>query len=100
MPARGQQRGQSRSLCDKAESVKKDTALTLRAFLIELVIYTVLVVVYFFFVLHFIGPSLLQLEVHHRYGYAFLAIALVIGQAILLEALTTFLLRMLRGRSE
>ena len=80
--------------------MKKDTALTLRAFLIELVIYTVLVLAYFFLVLHFIGPSLLQLEVHHRYGYASVAIALVIGQAILLEALTTFLLRLLRGRSE
>jgi len=80
--------------------VKKDTFLTLRAFLIELVIYTVLVVVYFFVVLHFLGPSLLQLEVQHRYGYALLAIALIIGQAILLEALTTFLLRLLRGRSE
>jgi hypothetical protein len=80
--------------------MKKDTALTLRAFLIELVIYTVLVLLYFFSVLHFIGPSLLQLEVHHRYGYALLAVTLVIGQAILLEALTTFLLRLLRGRSE
>ena len=80
--------------------MKRDTALTLRAFLVELVIYTVLVLVYFFFVLHFLGPYLLQLEVDHRYGYALLAIALIIGQAILLEALTTFLLRLLRGRSE
>lgn len=80
--------------------MKKDTFLTLRAFLIELVIYTVLVVAYFFVVLHFLGPSLLQLEVHHRYGYSLLAIGLIIGQAILLEALTTFLLRLLRGRSE
>ena len=80
--------------------MKKDTFLTLRAFLIELVIYTVLVVAYFFLVLHFLGPSLLQLEVDHRYGYALLAIGLIIGQAILLEALTTFHLRLLRGRSE
>ena len=80
--------------------MKKDTALTLRAFLIELAIYTVLIVVYFFCVLHFLGPSLLQLEVHHRYAYSVLAILLIIGQAILLEAVTTFLLRLLRGRSE
>ena len=80
--------------------MKKDTFLTFRALLIELVIYTVLVVAYFFLVLHFLGPSLLRLEVQHRYGYAFLAIVLIIGQAILLEALTTFLLRLLRGRSE
>ena len=80
--------------------MKKETAKTLRAFLIELVIYAVLVVGYFFLVLHFLGESLRQLEVQHRYTYAGVAILLIIGQAVLLESVTTFLLRMLRGRSE
>jgi hypothetical protein len=80
--------------------MKKDTATTLRAFLIELAVYAILVVAYFFFVLHFLGGGLLQLEQHHRYTYAGVAILLIIGQAVVLEALTTFLLRLIRGRSE
>lgn len=80
--------------------MKKDTAKTLRAFSVEIVIYAALVVAYFFFVLHFLGEWLLQLERHHRYSYAGLAILLIIGQAVVLEGVTTFLLRLLRGRSE
>jgi hypothetical protein len=80
--------------------MKKDTATTLRAFLIELVVYAVLVVGYFFLVLHFLGAALGQLSQHHRYTYAGVAILLIIGQAVVLEALTTFLLRLIRGRSE
>ena len=80
--------------------MKKETAKTLRAFLIELVIYAALVVGYFFLVLHFLGGWLDQLELRHRYTYAGVAILLIIGQAVVLESVTTFLLRMLRGRSE
>jgi hypothetical protein len=80
--------------------MKKETAKTLRAFLIELVIYAVLVVAYFFLVLHFLGEWLYQLETRHRYTYAGVAILLIIGQAVVLEGVTTLLLRMLRGRSE
>ena len=80
--------------------MKKETAKTLRAFGIELVIYAVLVVAYFFLVLHLLGQWLYQLEVQHRYIYATLAILLIIGQAVLLESITTFLIRLIRGRSE
>ena len=80
--------------------MKKEAAKTLRAFLIELSVYAALVVVYFFLVLHFLGEWLRQLEVHHRYTYSGVAILLIIGQAVLLESVTTFLFRMLRGRSE
>ena len=80
--------------------MKKETAKTLRAFLIELAFYAVLVVGYFFVVLHFLGEGLHQLENRHRYTYAGVAILLIIGQAVVLESVTTFLLRMLRGRSE
>jgi len=80
--------------------MKKETASTVRAFLIELAIYAVLVVGYFFLVLHFLGAWLHQLEINHRYTYAGLAILLIIGQAVVLESVTTFLLRMLRGRTE
>jgi hypothetical protein len=80
--------------------MKKETAKTLRAFLIELVIYAVLVVGYFFLVLHFLGEGLQRLEQNHRYSYAALAIVLMIGQAVLLQNVTTFLLRLIRGRTE
>ena len=78
----------------------KETARTLRAFSIELAIYALLVVAYFFLVLHLLGDWLYQLESQHRYVYAGVAILLIIGQAVLLESVTTFLIRMIRGRSE
>ena len=78
----------------------KETVKTVRAFAIELVIYAFLVIAYFFLVLHFMGQWLYQLEIHHRYLYAGLAILLIVGQAVLLESLTTFLIRLIRGRSE
>ena len=80
--------------------MKKEAIKTLRAFLIELAVYAALVVAYFFLVLHFLGTWLHQLETNHRYTYAGVAILLIIGQAVLLESITTFLLRMLRGRTE
>jgi hypothetical protein len=80
--------------------MKEETATTLRAFLVELVVYTILVVVYFLLVLHFLGDWLYQLEMRHRYTYAGVAILLIIGQAVVLESVTTFLLRLIRGRSE
>ncbi|MDQ2824264.1 MAG: hypothetical protein M3R29_02325 [Verrucomicrobiota bacterium] len=80
--------------------MKTDTVNTLRAFLIELVVYAVLVVGYFFLVLHFLGEWLHQLAMHHRYTYAGVAILLIIGQAVVLESVTTLLFRILRGRSE
>lgn len=80
--------------------MKAEQAATLRAFLIELAIYAVLVTAYFFAVLHFLGDWLFALEQHHRVSYAIIALLLVIGQAVALESVTTFLLRLLRGRSE
>jgi hypothetical protein len=80
--------------------MRKDAARTLRAFAIELAIYAVLIVAYFFLVLHLLGQWLYGLEIHHRYIYAGLSIVLIVGQAVLLESLTTFLIRLIRGRSE
>ena len=80
--------------------MKRETAKTVRAFVIELAIYAVLVITYFFLVLNLLGQWLYELEIHHRYTYAALAILLIIGQAVLLESVTTFLIRLIRGRSE
>jgi len=74
---------------------------TLLAFGVELLIYAALVTIYFFAVLHFLGGWLVRLETNHIHAYAVIAIALIIGQAAVLEALTTWLMRFLRGgRSE
>ena len=80
--------------------MKADSSTTLRAFLIELAVYAVLVTGYFFLVLHFLSDWLQDLHVHHVKTYALVAIALVICQAVVLESVTTWLFRLLRGRSE
>lgn len=80
--------------------MKVETARTFRAFLIELAVYALLVIGYFFLVLHLLGDWLYRLEIHHRYAYAGVALLLIIGQAVVLENVTTLLLRIIRGRSE
>ncbi len=80
--------------------MKTETIKTLKAFVLELAIYAVLVVGYFFLVLHFLGDWLYALEMHHVKTYASVAILLIIGQAVVLESVTTLLLRLIRGRSE
>ena len=79
---------------------KKEKARTLRAFLVELGIYGVFVTGYFFLVLHFLSGWLQDLHLHHVKLYALITIILIIGQAVLLESVTTWLLRLLRGRAE
>ena len=84
----------------RVSPTKKEKTKTLRAFLVELAIYAVFVTVYFFLVLHFLAGWLQDLHLHHVKLYALMAIALIIGQAVLLESVTTWLLRFLRGRAE
>ncbi len=64
---------------------------------IEVPIYAVLVVAYFFLVLHFLGDWLGREHTDHALLYAFTAVALIVGQAIILEWVTTLLLRLLQG---
>jgi len=79
---------------------KKEKTNTLRAFLVELGIYAVFVTGYFFLVLHYLSEWLQDLHLNHVRLYALATIVLIIGQAVLLENVTTWLLRLLRGRSE
>jgi hypothetical protein len=76
--------------------VKQDTARSVRAFAAELAIYAVLVTGYFFLVLHVLGDWLYRLETQHRIVYAVVAILLIAGQAVVLDAVTTVLFRLLR----
>lgn len=80
--------------------MKKEAATTLRALLIELPIYAVLVVVYFLLVLHLLGGWLGSLVRAHTVVYAAVALALVIGQALVLDWVTSVLLRLLRRRQQ
>jgi hypothetical protein len=73
---------------------KTKTSDLLRAFAIELVVYAVLVTIYFFVALHFLGGWLKEVFDSHRTLYAFAAFALIVGQGILLEFVTSWLLRL------
>jgi len=79
--------------------MKPDAARSLRVFAAELAIYAVLVTAYFFLVLHVLGNWLYRLETQHRVIYAFVSILLIAGQAVVLDAVTTVLFRLLRRRS-
>ena len=76
--------------------MKQDVARSLRAFAAELAIYAVLVTGYFLLVLHVLGDWLYRLETQHRIVYAVVALLLIAGQAVVLDAVTTVLFRLLR----
>jgi hypothetical protein len=78
--------------------MKKQAAKSLRVFAIELAVYAVLVICYFFLVLNLLGNWLYHLEAQHRYIYAGVALLLIAGQAVVLDTVTTLLFRFLRGR--
>jgi len=78
--------------------MKEQAAKSLRVFAIELAVYAVLVICYFFLVLNLLGNWLYHLEAQHRYVYAGVALLLIAGQAVVLDTVTTLLFRFLRGR--
>ncbi|HEX6305496.1 MAG TPA: hypothetical protein VFZ76_14975 [Anaerolineales bacterium] len=61
-------------------------------FAIELVVYGVLVVGYFYVVLRFLETFLTGLFRNNTTLYAFLGLGLVVGQGVLLEAVTSYIL--------
>ena len=61
---------------------------------------SLLVIVYFFLVLHLLAIGSTTGDPSSCDFYARVAILLIIGQAVLLESVTTLLLRLLRGRSD
>jgi hypothetical protein len=73
---------------------------SLKQFLAEFVVYAVLVTVYYLLVLHFLGNGLKRLYDHDRKLYAGLALALIIGQGLLLEVFTRLLLGWIKPRTE
>ena len=74
------------------------TKRTLFHLLVEVVIYAVLVAVYLALVLHFLMGWLKELSAKDPPVYAFVAILLMIAQAVGLERLTSSLLHVARQR--
>lgn len=69
-----------------------DTKRTLIRLAVEIILYALLVVVYLFLVLHFLGPELVVLFKHNLLLYAGLALGLMVFQGVFLESVTTFLI--------
>ena len=75
---------------------KQKTRVLLRNFVVELIVYGVLVAAYSVIVLRLLGKPLAQLF-HSNLGvFAFVSLALIVAQGVLLDALTSFLLDKLR----
>ena len=72
-----------------------DSKKLLRNFVIELVVYGVLVVGYFLLVLQSLGEWLTNLYETNLRVYAVIAVVLIVVQGVLLEKVTTFLIERL-----
>ena len=68
----------------------------IRNFLIELVVYGILLVIYFFAVLQFLSGILSDLFLENTILYAVVGLSLIVLQAVALEVVTSYLLRLLR----
>jgi len=79
--------------------VKSKLSLAVRPFLIELLVYAVLVGVYVVFVIGLLNAWLHGLYDHNKTLYAFIALLLIIGQGVVLEMVTTLLLKLIGSRS-
>ena len=75
--------------------MKPNTKLLLRNFAIELLVYGILVVAYFFIVLRSLGPWLTDLFYNDLRLYAVAALVLIVVQAVFLEWITSFLIERL-----
>lgn len=80
--------------------MKAEIRNSLRQFLLEFLVYSVLVTAYYFLVLHLLGDGLKNIYQYERRFYALLALGLIVGQGILLEAVTRLLLRWIQPRTE
>jgi hypothetical protein len=80
--------------------MNRELRSSIKSFLIELGLYALLVVVYFFLVLRFLGSWLQHLFQHERRLYAAVALLLIVGQGLFLEVLTRALLAFIKPRTE
>jgi len=80
--------------------INGETKGSLKSFLIELILYAFLVFAYFSLVLTFLGDWLQRIYHAERKLYAALALVLIVCQGIMLEAVTSLLLRLIRRGRE
>jgi hypothetical protein len=80
--------------------MKKELKNLFKSFSIELPVYAVVVLIYFFLVLHFLGARLYHMYLHERPWYALMSLLLIIAQGVVLESLTRALLRFIRHKRE
>jgi hypothetical protein len=64
----------------------------IRGFAIEMIVYGILVALYSVLVLYLLGKPLSQLFGDNLTAYAFISLALIVTQAVLLDFVTSFLL--------
>lgn len=62
---------------------------------LELVIYATLLIIYFLVVLRYLQPVLAQLFSSNLTVYGFIGLGLIVGQAVLLDLVTAFLVSQL-----
>ena len=68
----------------------------LRNFVIELMLYVILVIAYSTIVLQLLGEPLARLFDSNLVAYAFIGLGLIVAQAALLDIATSFILDLLR----
>ena len=87
--------GRVRGLLEEKQGVAVKTVMTrklIRNFVLELVVYAILVTAYFFLVLRFLAEPLMKLFTNNLTLYAFVALGLIVAQSVLLEAVTSFIM--------
>ena len=75
--------------------MNKRTEGSIKSFLLEIAVYSGLVFGYFFLVLHFLNDWLKEIFDQSKGTYAVVALLLIIVQGIVLETITTFLLKVI-----
>ncbi len=78
--------------------MRKPQAGSIKAFLTEIAIYAGLVVGYFFLVLHFLNDWLKSIFDWSKGYYAVVALLVIIIQGIVLETITTFLMKVIGSK--
>jgi hypothetical protein len=80
--------------------VGEEAATRLKALVLELIIYGLLVTVYVLLVLRYLSDWLKHLYDHGKTRYAIICLLLIIGQGVALELVTGALLRLMRTKVE
>jgi hypothetical protein len=75
---------------------KTNIKILIRNMIIEMIVYTLLLIVYFYAVLRFLGGFLTGLFQTQLPVYAFLGLGLIVTQAVILELITSYFIRLLR----